>query len=81
MLTEKQSFVYILSNWRGNVLYTGYEHKTSKTTGFSRKYNVDRLVYFEQYTNITLAIAWEKQIKVLLISKFNPAWLDRYNNV
>ncbi len=70
MLTEKQSFVYILSNWRGNVLYTGvtndlkrrvYEHKTSKTKGFWRKYNVDRLVYFEQYTNITLAIAREKE--------------------
>ena len=84
-------YVYILSSL-SRVLYTGvtndlerrmYEHKNHILPGFSDKYNVNRLVYYEEFQNITDAIAREKEImgwvrkkKVALIEGENPTWAD-----
>jgi putative endonuclease len=87
-----QYYVYILTNFTNNVLYTGvtnnlerrlYEHKNKLIDGFTKKYNVNKLVYFEQTRNINSAIEREKQIKnysrskkISLIKNKNPNWLD-----
>jgi putative endonuclease len=87
-------FVYILTNRHHTVLYTGvtndlrtrvYEHKEKIVKGFTNKYNVDKLVYFEHFTHIDDAIAREKQIKagsrkkkIELINSLNPEWIDLY---
>lgn len=89
-------YVYILTNNHHNVFYTGvtndlnrrcYEHKMKKIKGFTKKYNVDTLVYFESLEYIDLAIAREKQIKgysrikkIALIDKFNKEWKELYYN-
>jgi putative endonuclease len=73
----KEYFVYILANKSG-MLYTGvtnnlehrrYQHKTKYNEGFTKRYNINRLVYFETTDDVTAAIAREKQIKGLLRSK------------
>jgi putative endonuclease len=73
----KEYFVYILANKSG-MLYTGitnnlehrlYQHKTKYNEGFTTRYNINRLVYFETTDDVTAAIAREKQIKGLLRSK------------
>jgi putative endonuclease len=85
-------YVYILSNIHHNVLYTGvtndlerrcYEHKQKKIKGFTQKYNVDKLIYFERFDSIDSAIAREKQIKgfskekkLALINKANHDWKE-----
>ena len=85
-------YVYILTNWDDSVLYIGvtgnltkrlYEHRNHLTDGFTKKYNVHKLVYFEQTTDVNSAIAREKQLKgwtrakkLALISKTNPEWID-----
>ncbi|MCW8870922.1 MAG: GIY-YIG nuclease family protein [Proteobacteria bacterium] len=85
-------YVYMVANKYNNVLYTGvtndlvrrvYEHKNKLVKGFTYKYNVDKLVYFEQTENSNAAIAREKQIKNwsrpkkdFLVNKDNPEWLD-----
>ena len=65
-------FVYMMTNRWKNVLYTGvtndlerriWEHKNGEVRGFTKKYNCDRLVYFEEFGEIDQAIAREKQIK------------------
>jgi putative endonuclease len=87
-------YVYILTNTHHTVLYTGvtndlerrcFEHKQKKIKGFTQKYNVDRLVYFERFDFIDLAIAREKQIKgysrmkkVALIDQFNKEWKELF---
>ena len=92
----KLYYVYILTNAYNKVLYTGvtnnlerrcYEHKQKLIKGFSQKYNVDKLIYFEKFDFIDLAIAREKQIKgysrvkkIILIDQFNNAWNDLYSN-
>lgn len=67
-----QSFVYILTNKSHTTLYIGitnnlirrvYEHKQKAQEGFSKKYKVDKLVYYEQFTDIAYAIEREKQLK------------------
>ena len=89
-------FVYILTNKNNNVLYTGvtndlsrrtWEHKQKLMKGFTQKYNVDKLIYFELFDYIDLAISREKQIKaysrakkVSLINSLNPNWDDLYDN-
>ena len=89
---EKGGFVYLLTNKNNRVLYTGvtnnlikrvYEHKHGLLGGFTRKYNVKKLVYYEVYDEIIAAISREKQIKgwrrrkkVELIESMNPAWRD-----
>ena len=85
-------FVYILSNWDDSVLYIGvtgnlprrlYEHRNGLADGFTKKYNVHKLVYFEQTNDAYSAISREKQLKKWrrskkneLISKMNPGWND-----
>ena len=85
-------FVYILSNNFNNVLYIGvtndlqrrvYEHKNKLVEGFTEKYNVDKLVYYEATESIETAILREKQLKkwrrekkITLIEHINPKWLD-----
>ena len=68
----KQYFVYILANKRNGTLYVGvtsdlldrvWGHKNKKVKGFTKKYNVDKLVYHEQTNDVISAIAREKQIK------------------
>jgi putative endonuclease len=87
-------YVYILTNKHHTVLYTGvtndllrrcYENKQKQIEGFTKKYNVDNLVYFEMFDYIEMAIAREKQIKGYsrskkeqLINAFNPVWIDLY---
>ena len=87
-------YVYILTNANNTVLYTGvtndlerrcWEHKKKKNNGFTKKYNVDKLVYFEIFDLIDLAIAREKQIKGYsrfkkndLIDIFNEGWNELY---
>ncbi len=85
-------YVYILSNWDDSVLYIGvtsnlprrlYEHKSGLVEGFTKKYNVHKLVYFESTTDAYSAIAREKQLKKWrrekknnLIAMQNPQWND-----
>ena len=87
----KQYYVYIMTN-RSKTLYAGvtndlvrrvYEHKNKMIDGFTRKYNLTHLVYFEETTDVQAAIAREKQIKgwlrskkVALIESANPRWND-----
>ena len=85
-------FVYILSNWNDSVLYIGvtgnlprrlYEHRNHLVDGFSSRYHTEKLVYFEETTDVYSAIAREKQLKGWtrkkkneLIAKMNPEWKD-----
>ncbi|MED7788764.1 GIY-YIG nuclease family protein [Francisella sp. 19X1-34] len=80
----KNGYVYILTNKNNGVLYIGvtsdivkrvYEHKNKFVDSFSKKYNLNKLVYFEVYENIEEAIIREKQLK-----KWNRAWKDRIIN-
>ena len=87
-------YVYILTNKKDGVLYIGvtndvkrrvWEHKQKIVKGFTKKYNVDRLMYFEQTSDVHAAIEREKQVKkwkrewkVELIEKDNKAWSDLY---
>lgn len=90
-------YIYILSNKYNNVLYIGvtnnlirriYEHKNRLVEGFTEKYNVDKLVYFENISDINTAIArekqlknWRKEKKLNLINLKNPEWKDLYNEI
>lgn len=92
-----ESYVYLLANKHNNVLYTRvtnnlmrrvYEHKNKMVAGFTQKYNVDRLVYFEVCSGIVVAIEREKQIKgwsrkkkLDLINTLNPEWNDLYRSL
>lgn len=71
MPDEKQYYVYLLTNWNNKVIYIGitsdlnrrfYEHRNKLIKGFTEKYNVTKLVYFETTTDVTSAIAREKEI-------------------
>ena len=95
---EKNYFVYILSNKANNVIYTGvtsdlvrrvYEHKSkADPKSFTAKYNVHKLIYFEDTSDVYEAITREKQIKSWkrkkkneLINQFNPEWKDLYGSI
>ena len=85
-------YVYILTNKTDSVMYIGvtndlirrlYEHKAKLVDGFTKKYNVTKLVYFEDYADVRDAIAREKQLKGwtrgkknLLVRTKNPDWND-----
>ena len=87
---------YMLSS-RYRVLYIGitselkirvYQHKTKMVPGFTKKYNVDRLVWYESYENSIAAIEREKQLKrwsrkkkIWLIERDNPEWRDLYGDL
>ena len=90
-------YVYILASKRIGTLYIGvinnlerrvYEHKSNIINGFTAKYCVHRLVYFEQTTDINSALQREKQLKkwkrswkIELIEKTNPTWKDLYDEL
>ena len=85
-------YVYMLTNWNNKVLYTGvtnnlerriYEHKNKLVKGFTEKYNVNKLVYFEYTSDVNSAIArekeikgWTRQKKNQLVQGVNPLWKD-----
>jgi len=87
-----QYFVYILTNKSNKVLYIGvtnnlerrmFEHKNKMINGFTKKYNLTKLVYFEETSDIKSALEREKQLKnwhrdwkINLINNFNPKWKD-----
>jgi putative endonuclease len=89
--------VYIMANGKDGTLYVGvtndlvrrvYEHKDGRMPGFTRKYTVNQLVYFEDSDDITVAIAREKQLKawkrawkIKLIESENPRWRDLFNDI
>lgn len=91
-MKEHNYYVYILSNWNNKVIYTGitnnlqrriYEHQNKLVEGFTSKYNLTKLVYYEQTNDVKTAIAREKEIKGwrrekknLLIRTMNPDWKD-----
>ncbi len=88
----KNYYIYLLTNWNNKVMYVGmtnnlerrvYEHKQKLIKGFTSKYNIHKLVYFEQFSNAQDAIAREKQIKKWrrekknnLVMTLNPEWKD-----
>lgn len=93
----KQYFVYMLASKRNGTLYIGvtnnlirrvYEHKKKLVEGFTKKYNVQLLVYYETYNNIIEAIKrekamkkWYRKWKVELIEKNNPEWKNLYEEI
>ena len=85
-------YVYILTNWKGNVMYIGvtndlerrlYEHKNELVEGFTKRYHVHKLVYYEETSDVKAAIEREKQLKNwarakkdALVETMNPMWKD-----
>ena len=96
-MTDRKSYIYILFNKPNGTIHTGitsdlakriWEHKNKITGGFTAKYNVDKLGYYEEFTDIKDAIAREKQIKggsrkkkLDLIMNGNPNWIDLYEQI
>lgn len=93
----KQYYVYIVTNIENNVLYTGvtnnlikriWEHKQKQIPGFTSKYNINKLVYFEIFGDVNEAIKREKQLKggsrekkLKLIESINPGFDDLYSSI
>jgi putative endonuclease len=91
-LNSKLFYVYIVTNWNNKVMYIGmtndlyrriYEHKNKMIEGFTSKYNISKLVYFESTEDVLSAIGREKEIKKWrrakkdqLVIGQNPAWED-----
>lgn len=94
-MSEKQYATYILASRKNGTLYTGttgdlenriFEHKQAEIEGFTKKYNIHRLVYYELHESPEHAIMREKQIKkwkrewkLRLIEEENPQWKDLYS--
>jgi len=92
---DRASYVYILASARNGTLYVGvtndllrrvYEHREGTTPGFTARYGVKRLVWYETHGDVVEAIAREKSIKrwrrawkMALIEKDNPQWLDLWD--
>ena len=90
----KQPCVYIITNRHNTTLYIGvtsnlvqriYQHKNKLVGGFSARYNLNKLVYFEQFEDMDNAIIREKRLKLWkrdwknrLINEINPSWRDLY---
>ena len=91
------AYIYILTNKKNGTIYTGvtndiirrvFEHKQGFVDGFSKKYDLKRLVYFDSFESIYDAITMEKRIKrwrrewkLALIEKLNPEWQDLYEQL
>ena len=89
---SKDYYVYVLTNDNNNVMYIGitndlkrrvYEHKSNTIEGFTKKYHVHKLVYYEITTDVNSAIAREKQLKKwkrakknALVETLNPKWKE-----
>ena len=94
---EKQPAVYILASKRNGTLYIGvtsnlvkrvWEHKNDKVEGFTEKYNVHRLVWYELHESMESALTrekrlkgWKRKWKIELIEKGNPDWQDLYAEI
>ena len=97
IMMERQYYVYIMTNKHNTVLYTGvtndlkrrvYEHDEKMGSEFTRKYNLNKLVYYEIFNDVRYAITREKQIKagsrvkkIKLITALNPDWDNLYNKL
>jgi putative endonuclease len=97
VLVSRQYYVYIMTNKRNAVLYVGvtndlirrvYEHKEKLADGFTKKYNIVKLVYYEVCEDVRSAILREKQIKagsrqkkIELVNSMNSAWRDLYEEL
>ena len=93
----KTYYVYILASKRNGTLYIGitnnlmnrvYEHKHVMVKGFTKKYHVDKLLYYEETNDVNSAISrekkmkrWKRNWKISLIERTNPEWKDLYNNL
>jgi len=94
---DKQYYVYIMANKHNTTLYTGvtndlkrrvYEHKSNFVEGFTKKYNITKLVYYEVIEEIETALNREKQIKggsrqkkIDLVNSMNSGWNDLYDEI
>jgi putative endonuclease len=94
MTEDKYYWVYILASRIGGTLYIGvtndlvrrvYEHQTGIVPGFTKRYGVHRLVYYEQFSDIEFAIQrekrlkkWNRRWKIRLIEELNPNWDDLF---
>jgi putative endonuclease len=94
---EKDYYVYIMTNKNNTVLYTGitndlkkriYEHKEKLVEGFTKRYNIRKLVYYEIFKDVRSAILREKQIKsgsrakkIELVKNMNSEWNDLYSEL
>ena len=90
-------YVYMLASKPNGTLYVGitsniikriYEHKEKYVEGFTKKYNISRLVYFEEYNDVKEAISrekcikrWKRSWKIKLINENNPKWEDLYGEI
>lgn len=93
----KEPYVYLLASRRNGTVYVGvtsdlikriWEHRNHVVAGFTRKYGVDKLVWYEQHASMESAIQREKAIKewkrawkMNLIEKTNPEWVDLYETL
>ena len=93
----KQFYVYIMASKRNGTVYIGvtsniikrvWEHKNKVVEGFSSKYNINLLVYYEIHPNAESAILrekqlkkWERKWKIRLIEEKNPTWKDLYEDI
>jgi len=97
LMTDRSYYVYILASRKNGTLYIGvtndlarrvYEHKEKIIEGFTKKYGVAKLVYFEQTQDVQNALErekrlkkWNRQWKIDLIEKMNPEWQDLYEKI
>jgi len=97
MATERHYYVYLMTNKKNTVIYTGvtndlirrvYEHREKLVKSFTSRYNINKLVYYEVFQDAENAIAREKQIKggsrakkVELINSMNAQWNDFYESL
>ena len=96
-MPTKEYFVYLVASKKRGTLYTGitsnlikriYEHKKGVAEGFTKKYQVHQLVYFEKHIDILEAISrekvikkWRREWKFNLIERDNPHWVDLYSEI
>lgn len=96
-MSEKKYYVYILAKERNSTFYTGFtenltkrvwEHKNELADGFTKKYGIKTLVYYEVFDNYDMALGREKQLKkwhrpwkMRAIEEMNPKWEDLYEKI
>ncbi len=96
-MSEKYYYVYVLANKRRGTTYVGvtsnlvqrvWQHKDEQVEGFTKRYGIKMLVWFEQHENVEQAILREKQIKnwnrtwkIELVESFNKEWHDLYETI
>lgn len=93
----KEYYIYILTNKKNGTLYIGvtsnlvkrvFEHKSKYIEGFTKKYNLDKLVFYEKTNSVESAITrekqmkkWKREYKLNAINKLNPEWKDLYKEI